>query len=702
MVTYGSLTLTMIAMSIVNYLAIEQKTDQLLYVRFVMAFSTVAIYLVYLLIVYLGGRNKKSLHRTPLLYATIAIVALDVSPYLFSDVVAGNPPKPILNFGAPLYLVHFFVVFGAALVALHQMRRGTNNTKRKQQYRLLIVGIVPILILAPLTSFILPNLFGINGLVILTPLYGLIFAGSVGYAIVRHGLFDVKLAVVRSMAYVLSILTMAGVYFGLAYFASILFFRGNVTAGVSVSPINIVLALVLAFIFQPIKQFFDHWTNKIFYRDRYDTDEFISRLSRVLTSTTQLHEVLERALTEITSTLKASGGLFIVYRDHYDDVLVGRRNYDDFDDGDYEQVRQIAHEYGSGVLVIEPEGPRGENEARGHLHQMLAHHHVVLVLPLITVDQTIGYLFLGEHLGGGYAKRDIAVLETVADELVIAIQNARSVQVVRDLNTHLEERINGATKELRASNKRLVELDTMKDEFVSMASHQLRTPLTSVKGYISMVLEGDAGKISKPQRQLLEEAFTSSERMVHLISDFLNVSRLQTGKFVVDRKEVDLAEITKQEVANIGQIATSHQVSIQYKMPARFPTLYLDEGKIRQVIMNFIDNAIYYSPDSNSIKVTLSVEDGDAVLRIIDHGMGVPEEAKKKLFSKFFRAENARKQRPDGTGVGLFLAKKVIDGHGGSIVFESEVGKGSTFGFRMPIKKLSKPPTPEDPSPNSV
>jgi signal transduction histidine kinase len=231
-----------------------------------------------------------------------------------------------------------------------------------------------------------------------------------------------------------------------------------------------------------------------------------------------------------------------------------------------------------------------------------------------------------------------------------------------------------------------------------MASHQLRTPLTSVKGYISMVLEGDAGKISRSQRQLLQEAFTSSERMVHLIGDFLNVSRLQTGKFMVDQREADLAEITQQEVANMSQIAVSHSIKIVYKRPARFPVLYLDEGKIRQVIMNFIDNAIYYSPDATSVTVTLVVEDGDVVLRVIDKGMGVPEEAKQKLFTKFFRAENARKQRPDGTGVGLFLAKKVIDGHGGSIVFESTVGKGSTFGFRLPVKKLSQLSPTEEPA----
>jgi signal transduction histidine kinase len=236
-------------------------------------------------------------------------------------------------------------------------------------------------------------------------------------------------------------------------------------------------------------------------------------------------------------------------------------------------------------------------------------------------------------------------------------------------------------------------MDATKDEFVSMASHQLRTPLTSVKGYISMVLEGDAGKISDQQRQLLEEAFASSERMVHLIGDFLNVSRLQTGKFVVDRHEVDLVKIVEQEVEGIRQIAASHDIKLSYTHAPRVPTLYLDEGKIRQVVMNFIDNAVYYSSGGTSIKISLDVEDGEVVYRVIDKGMGVPDEVKSHLFTRFFRAENARKQRPDGTGIGLYLAKKIIDGHNGNVVFESVLGKGSTFGFRLPIKKLSTPPT---------
>ena len=320
-------------------------------------------------------------------------------------------------------------------------------------------------------------------------------------------------------------------------------------------------------------------------------------------------------------------------------------------------------------------------------------HGIAVLLPLCVSTQEIGYLVVGEGKDEReYRKRDIALFGVLADQLSIALLNIFRLEEIRRFAGTLEHEVNDATAQLRRSNEQLRFLDTVKDEFVSMASHQLRTPLTSVKGYLSMVLDGDAGEISASQRQLLQEAFTSSERMVHLISDFLNVSRLQTGKFVIDRVQTDLVSLVAEEVANVSQVASAHKVNVRFRKPARFPLLYLDENKLRQVIMNLIDNAIYYSPNADTVRVRLSIEDGDVVLRVVDHGMGVPKDAQKRLFTKFFRAENARRQRPDGTGIGLYLAKKVIHGHSGSLIFESELGKGSTFGFRLPIRRLEKPP----------
>lgn len=249
-------------------------------------------------------------------------------------------------------------------------------------------------------------------------------------------------------------------------------------------------------------------------------------------------------------------------------------------------------------------------------------------------------------------------------------------------------------RQLQKSNEKLKILDETKDEFISMASHQLRTPLTSVKGYISMVLEGDAGKLTDMQRKLLSQSFVSSQRMVYLIADLLNVSRLHTGKFVIEPKPTNLAEVVEGEIGQLRETAAGRGLTLTYKKPAKFTSLMLDETKIRQVIMNFIDNAIYYTPSGGHINVELKETDKTVEFRVIDDGIGVPKAQQHHLFSKFYRAGNAKKARPDGTGLGLFMAKKVIIAQGGSIIFNSHEGSGSTFGFKFGKAKHKVPAAP--------
>lgn len=554
--------------------------------------------------------------------------------------------------------------------------------KFRSQIRTVAFTIVVSVTLALTTNLIIPWLFGDASSSIWMPLSVALLMTGLTYAMIKNGLFDVRLVAVRTAAYILSMATMAGVYFGMAYLASVTIFHENVTTGISMSPVNIVLALVLAFLFQPIKRFFDRWTNKIFYRDRYEQNEFITRLGRILTATTKLNEVLERAADEIKSTLKSNTALFLVYREHHPNTFVGDVPRKKFTADELESFRDIPVMTGGGVLVVSDlEG--AHVQAHRHLHSLLTRRSISLVLPLLGSDEIVGYLFLGEQKGGGYTHRDIDVLATIADELVIAVQNARSVQAVRELNRSLETRIASATQELRQSNETLLELDATKDEFVSMASHQLRTPLTSVKGYLSMVLEGDAGKLSPDQRKMINEAYVSSDRMVRLISDFLNVSRIQTGKFVLDKHPVYLADVVAEELAQLQSVAKSRNITLTYRRPRNIPMMELDEDKIRQVVMNYIDNAIFYSHEGSKVDVSLKFRDGEIVFGVKDHGIGIPKNQQAKLFQRFFRADNARKHRPDGTGVGLYLARKVITEHDGKIYFESVEGKGSTFGFRL-------------------
>lgn len=299
--------------------------------------------------------------------------------------------------------------------------------------------------------------------------------------------------------------------------------------------------------------------------------------------------------------------------------------------------------------------------------KLTARHRIVGLL-------VVGFLNPATELAQG----DTLFLDRLSETIGVALDNKL-----------LFEENQRVLKKLQETNVKLRALDETKDDFISMASHQLRTPLTSVKGYLSMVLEGDAGEVSPQEKAMLQQAFFSAQRMVYLIADLLNVSRLKTGKFIIEPTKVNLATVVGQEIEQLKETAKSRQLTLSYDQPKNFPEVMLDETKTRQVIMNFVDNAIYYTPAGGQITVKLMDSPATIELRVQDNGIGVPKSEQHHLFTKFYRAGNARKARPDGTGLGLFMAKKVIAAQGGSIVFESQEGKGSTFGFILSKSHLN-------------
>lgn len=305
------------------------------------------------------------------------------------------------------------------------------------------------------------------------------------------------------------------------------------------------------------------------------------------------------------------------------------------------------------------------------------------LVKLLARRKLVGVLVVGYHKPA--AKLDI-------NDTVLIDRISESIGLALDNKLLLEEN-QAVLRKLRESNTRLRELDEAKDDFISMASHQLRTPLTSIKGYISMMKEGDAGKVNAQQKQMLEQAFFSSQRMVYIIADLLNVSRIRTGKFIIEQSPVNLKTVVAEEVEQLSEIAKLHKIKLVYKKPkTKVPDLMLDETKTRQIIMNFIDNAIYYTPSGGTITIELLNNPATIELRVTDDGMGVPRSEQHHLFTKFYRASNARTARPDGTGLGLYMAKKVVVAQHGSIIFSSKEGQGSTFGFIFSKHKLAVPP----------
>ncbi len=512
----------------------------------------------------------------------------------------------------------------------------------------------------------------------------LIFLLIVARAIIIHRLFDIRLVMVRVVGYfgVLTILSSVYVFIVFGVFER---FAGVQSLSNYQKASFVFLLVIFSMSLQTFKRIFDRVSNKIFFHDVYDSQEMIRQLNEVLISTVDIDKLLRRSAEIISKTIKIEFCLFGIkpINNHSRRIIGYKARH--FNESDIARVQELTPLTRQKIIIT-------DNLTSEHkeLRDLLVANDVSVIVRLVDTSSLkhagMGYLVLGGKLSGNrYSSQDIGVLKIIADEYLIAVHNVLQFEEIEQFGKTMERKVAQATYELQKTNDRLKALDETKDEFISMASHQLRTPLTSVKGYLSMVLEGDAGKLNKTQRSMLDQAYFSSQRMVYLISDLLNVSRLRTGKFVIDYAPTNLSDIVSQEVSQLDVVLKNHDLKLVYDPPEDMPLINLDETKIRQVIMNFIDNAIYYTPSGGTITLSLTNTDKEVHFTVTDTGIGVPKSEQHQLFTKFFRAHNARRARPDGTGLGLFMAKKVIIAQNGSLIFRSKEGKGSTFGFIFPV-----------------
>lgn len=237
----------------------------------------------------------------------------------------------------------------------------------------------------------------------------------------------------------------------------------------------------------------------------------------------------------------------------------------------------------------------------------------------------------------------------------------------------------------------LREVDKTKTEFISIASHQLRTPLSVVNWYAEMLLSGDIGKISDQQIKYLREIYLSNQRMTELVNSLLDVSRLELGTFVIKPETTNIVKVAQNVVDEQKIKIDEKHLKFSFQFEESIPTIQSDPKFLRIVMQNLLSNAVKYTPVNGKINITISLFDkNNVLLKVSDTGLGIPKDQRDKIFTKFFRADNVRSTSTEGTGLGLYIVKSVVENSGGKIWFTSKKNKGTVFNVLIPVKSLTK------------
>lgn len=255
----------------------------------------------------------------------------------------------------------------------------------------------------------------------------------------------------------------------------------------------------------------------------------------------------------------------------------------------------------------------------------------------------------------------------------------------------LAEAFNTMVQSIEEMRQRDQEVSRMKSEFLSIAAHQLRTPLSALKWVLNMSLEGDVGKLAKGQRELLEKGYSANERMIALVNDLLDAVRIEEGRFDYKFRKVNLIKLVGKMVEDMKLIADQKEVRLTFHKPSQaIPDIAVDSEKLRLAFMNIVDNAVRYTSSKGQVDIEATLKEKEILVLVRDTGIGIPKAQLDRLFTKFFRSQNAISMQPSGSGLGLFIAKNIIEKHKGKIWIESTEGKGTTVYFTIPVSNFKK------------
>lgn len=654
------------------------KTSALFWSRALMG-SAIFIPIFYLHFVhaFLEIKTERSKIIIILAYTfSLIFLIIDFTPYFIADVRPElsfpfwPTPAPLFNVFLPVWF--FLVVYSTyLLVKFYKI----SSTIKKNQIKYILIGTI--------LGYIggSTNYFLWYGIPIMP--YGNILAsvyvGTVAYAIVKHHLMDIKIALRRSSVF------LASVSLVIIMAAAIKYVFDNWFSYYSVFGRPLIL-ITAVFIFPPLKNKFYGLANKYFFSSLYDSGEVIAALSERLRSTLTAEKIYEYIYGALAGAFHAKAFNILIYNEKTKRYTAQYNNDFNLDSKKgLPEDKVLTRMFIKKNQPIITEDADSMDELRGNKTiALLKKTGIEILAPLNVKDKTIGLIALGKKESGDmYNDDDLKVLETAGAQAAIALENALLYKESKNFGVKLEKEVERATRDLRQANEQLKKLDAAKSEFISIASHQLRTPLTVIKGYISMMLDGNFGVLTGPEKESLEKVFSSNERLIQLVENLLDVSRIESGQFEFSFKQADLNKLVADAADKLAGEAKEKNLILEYKPPAKpLPLLKLDQEKIKQVILNLIDNGIRYTKQG-SVIITLELLKNKVKFCVSDSGMGIAPEDMINMFKKFSRGSGTSLVYTEGVGLNLYVARITIEAHQGKIWAESE-GKGSKFCFELP------------------
>ncbi len=594
----------------------------------------------------------------------ILFAAASFTPHILKEVVNLRS-----TFGAlqPYYSIYLFLSFLYIAFALYSaQRRAVGKTRSQLQF--IFAGISISSFLAILTNLVIPIL-GIGEIRFLGPLCLIFFIGNSTYAILAHQLFDIRVIVKRTLVYSGLLLFAVATYSTIVFtFAAV--FGENTPLTAQNFLVNLIAAGIIAFGFEPLRRWLAGVTDKYLFVGEYDAQTVTAALAQKLTNVLDIDEALGVMMKSLTEALRVGkSATFVLKNDKEAGMLVSR-------------IKSVG--YGSSTqLKLDPKGKSVEFFSdpkerivvleelrlkceRTHSHDLcqalldeLSKMETALAIPIRVQEKLIGILIVGPKLSGDdFSKEDLQFLDIAAQQTASSIEKSR-----------------------------LYEDDQLKSEFVSIASHELLTPTAAIEGYLSMILDEKLAKVDPKAEEYLRKVQSSAHRMAELVKDLLSVSRIESGKIVINKQPVEVSPLINQVIGEIGVRAKEAEIGLTYLEPPKsLPKILADPDRFIQIVMNLVSNAIKYNKPKGTIEISAAVEKKFVRVMVKDTGIGISEAHLPHLFEKFYRVhDDSAAAEKIGTGLGLFITRSIVELQGGKISVKSQAGKGSEFSFTLPI-----------------